>query len=166
MEATIFPLDSCTPTQPNEEATRHDQSSSTAFSPFRVYLAASFSAQNEVGDEVGVQRIQEGNVQNFLGMDLRLTRLDRVERYLNYCAQKKPARPLHEHFMENRSITATENVGLHLVCPAKLIFIKPMPAYLLHYKFWEAYLSEDAELHRCALGFVLSYIWLIRHRVI
>jgi uncharacterized protein DUF6601 len=75
--------------------------------------------------------------------------------------------------MERRTITVTEQVGMHLVRPSKGIYIKPLPQYLLNYEFWKQYLCKDPkqttnlekslELYKCAVGFLLSYTWLIRH---
>ena len=65
--------------------------------------------------------------------------------------------------MDNRHVVLTEQVGLHLVRPSKRIFLKPLPQYLLHHSFWTRYLCANEELRRCAVGFLLSYAWIIRY---
>jgi uncharacterized protein DUF6601 len=42
-----------------------------------------------------------------------------------------------------------------------VIFIKPLPAYLLHRQVWDYFLCKDSMLHKSACGLLLSYFWLI-----
>ncbi|KAI8648635.1 hypothetical protein NCS57_01475100 [Fusarium keratoplasticum] len=45
-----------------------------------------------------------------------------------------------------------------------VIFVKPLPGYLLSYEFWERHLSSDKALHSAACGLLLSYTWLVAYR--
>lgn len=77
-----------------------------------------------------------------------------------------PARSLHQQVLLGRKIVPCEQADLHLVWSDKTleIFIKPLPLFLLHHGFWETHISSDNTLHRLSCGFLLSYIWLIRHK--
>jgi hypothetical protein len=89
-------------------------------------------------------------------------KLNRIHEYLWWCAKSPTALALHEQLMEKHEIVLTEQVDLHLVCPTRRIFIKPLPPYLLCHDFWIAYICGDPELYQCCVRFLLSYIWLIR----
>jgi hypothetical protein len=105
------------------------------------------------------------HVQDVINQELLLPSLNHVHEYLWWCpAQPAPALALHEQIMAQRTISVTEKVDLHLVCPSWRILIKPLPPFLLNYDFWIEYLCQDGELHRCGLGLLLSYIWLVRHQ--
>lgn len=129
-----------------------------AVSAVREHLPATFL---QIGD--GQVHRPQDNMPIFLKRELTVPKLNKVQDYLWWAAGPAPARALHEFPMEKRLITATEDVHLHLMCPSGRVFIKPLPAYLLHHDFWVQYLSRDAEVYGCALGFLLSYIWIIRH---
>jgi hypothetical protein len=58
----------------------------------------------------------------------------------------------------------TESPDEHLVWHDKSIWIKPVPDYLLNYKFWEKQLCSDDVLYKSAYGLLLSYTWLIVYR--
>lgn len=89
---------------------------------------------------------------------------------------------LHQQRVRGRAIIITEDPRLHLVWIYDRVFIKPLPKYLLSYKFWaEFMLSERSTLlggslenhsdehqtmnkiRRSALGFLRTYYHLIRH---
>ena len=82
--------------------------------------------------------------------------------------------PLHQHTILGRTITITQSASLHLVWYYDKVFIKPLPRYLLSHSFWaflfgesSISLSTDARerLYRAAVGFVRSYIHLVRDEV-
>jgi hypothetical protein len=95
--------------------------------------------------------------------DMLVPKLNRVHDYLWWCAKRSTSLPLHEQVMEKRTITVTEQVDLHVVHQGVRIFIKPIPPYLFYNEFWEAYICKDTELHKGCLGFLWSYVWLIRY---
>jgi len=71
------------------------------------------------------------------------------------------ARPLHRQAMLGRELVITEQVDLHMVRQESRIFLKPLPEFLLSADFWTTYLCRDTDLHECACGFLLSYVWLV-----
>jgi hypothetical protein len=58
--------------------------------------------------------------------------------------------------MEKRTITVTEQMGLHLVCQGRRLFVKPLAPYLFCHDFLTTYICENAELHSAALAFLSS----------
>lgn len=133
--------------------------SAADFSAYREYLPATFcKSRNAL-----LLLLQQGNVSEVLRQELCVPSLSKPHEYLWWCARPAPAMPLHEQIMEKRTITVTEQASLHLVCPSRRIFIKPLPPYLLRHDFWAQHLCNDADLHKCGVGFLLSYAWLIRH---
>ncbi|KAI0116314.1 hypothetical protein GGR51DRAFT_313635 [Nemania sp. FL0031] len=100
----------------------------------------------------------------YLSTGLTPTRLDDIYKHLHYTGAPRFARPLHRQRLLGREIIITEDISEHLVWQQSKdpkIFIKPLRAYLLDYGFWREHLCSDAELHKSACGFILSYIWLI-----
>ena len=77
---------------------------------------------------------------------------------------------LHRQRVKDRKIVVTEDPKLHLVWRAGHIYIKPLPVYLTSYQFWETFLLGDGlpkakqeAIRRAALGYLRTYIYLIRH---
>jgi hypothetical protein len=75
--------------------------------------------------------------------------------------------------VKGREILVSEKMRLHLVWTSDRVFIKPIPKYLLSYSFWEILLdhsnhqfTEDMRkaARQSALGFIRSYVHLIRHK--
>lgn len=80
--------------------------------------------------------------------------------------------PLHRQIVKGREITITEDPNLHLVWLPNRIHIKPLPAYLLSFNFWDHYLLRhtsplpSVSRHRIlesALGYLRTYFYLIRY---
>jgi hypothetical protein len=92
-----------------------------------------------------------------------------------------PPRPLHYQLLLRREIMVAEQMDMHLVWTTGRIFIKPVPRFLLHPRFWEKYLCcesgcacsvenggrsrqcERRGFRKRALGFLFSYAALISH---
>lgn len=95
-----------------------------------------------------------------------------------------PPRALHHQKLVGREIVVTEQMDMHLVWFKTRIFVKPLPRFLLDPRFWMDCLSckvaclcsaaparssghrvecEEAQLRKCALGFLLSYAALVSH---
>lgn len=82
-----------------------------------------------------------------------------------------------------REIVVTERMDMHLVWSKTRIFIKPMPRFLLAPHFWVEHMTckeacrcatpgtstgsgvecDEAQLRKCALGFLISYAALISY---
>lgn len=82
-------------------------------------------------------------------------------------------RPLSEQLTIGRKIQLTEDPSLHCVWTDDLIYMKPIPAYIASYAFWESILDtsnqsvtpEDRErLRLTSLGFLKSYASLLQRR--
>ncbi|KAH7303328.1 hypothetical protein B0I35DRAFT_446976 [Stachybotrys elegans] len=107
------------------------------------------------------------NIPDFLARDLSVRRLDDIYDALWWAGRQAPPRPLHRLKMLGRKITVAEQADLHLVWSAESFFVKPLPGFLLDYSFWKQHICKDEhsqETYESARGFVLSYVWLIRHR--
>lgn len=71
--------------------------------------------------------------------------------------------PLHHQAVRGRSITLTENPQLHLIWHYKQIFVKPLPAYLLSFAFWQYLNTQPPQLKEAAIGFMRTYAWLVQY---
>jgi len=111
------------------------------------------------------QRIwpSELSVKQCLKLELSVDRLNRIHRHLWWAGRPVPARPLHRQRMLGREIVCTQKADFHLLWSEERIFIKPLPLYLLDHQFWTQHIGDDNSLHEAASGFVLSYVWLLRH---
>ncbi|PWY93558.1 hypothetical protein BO94DRAFT_459570 [Aspergillus sclerotioniger CBS 115572] len=130
-------------------------------------LPASFRTKD---DRILAPHAAENGVETFLDQDLLVPRLNEIQGLLRICGRPMPPRPLHHQIVMSREIVVTEQMDMHLVWLKNYIFIKPLPAYLLHRDFWSR--QEDSggpiipwnHRARCAWGFVLSYMALVAHR--
>jgi hypothetical protein len=102
------------------------------------------------------------DIGRFFGADLNLSRLNEIHNHMWACGRPLNARALHRQRMMNRKIVVTEQTDLHLLYHSSILFIKPLPAYLLSSVVWEQYFNNDNDLHKDACGLLLSYAWLIR----
>ncbi|OCL02567.1 hypothetical protein AOQ84DRAFT_422418 [Glonium stellatum] len=112
----------------------------------------------------GNKRIRPKRALNeFVQLDLLTPRLDKIYRYLWLAGEPTPARPLHRQRLLRREIVVTQNPDEHLVEDRAVIFIKPLPEYLLSFEFWITHLSSDRNLHQSACGLLLSYVWIVAY---
>jgi hypothetical protein len=114
-------------------------------------------------DQTEKMHLSRMTVEQCLVEELSVSRLSSIHRYLWWAGRPAAARALSCQRICRREIIITEQTDLHLVWSDSRICIKPLPAYLLSYEFWKAHLCDDKQLHESARGFLLSYIWLIRH---
>ena len=121
-------------------------------------------------------RIKLGDLdtlQDFLSRDLCTPVLDRLSPHLYMISTPSSSHisPLHSQKVKNRRIIPAEDPKLHLVWYHDRIFVKPLPAYLLSYNFWDFYLCRDTSplmnkrphLAKAALGLLRTYRHLIQH---
>jgi hypothetical protein len=81
----------------------------------------------------------------------------------------KDVNPLHKQKVKGREIIITEDPRLHLVWFHDRIYLKPLPMYLLSYRFWEEFLIYDStrlgvrrnDIRKAALGYLRTYCYLI-----
>ncbi|KAG9235916.1 hypothetical protein BJ875DRAFT_503705 [Amylocarpus encephaloides] len=111
---------------------------------------------------------------NTLG-HLSISRLERITRHLwlagrpQISSSKKS--PLHRLRATNFEFVLYEQADLHLLWGGGLIYIKPLPSFLLCHTFWESTLCDsgsgewgeaEMDLFTSSVGLLLSYTWLIR----
>ncbi|TVY32371.1 hypothetical protein LOCC1_G007723 [Lachnellula occidentalis] len=99
----------------------------------------------------------------FVKLDMDVSRLNTIHQYLWLAGRPTNARSLHRQKMIERQILITEQADLHMVWHESRIFLKPLPDYIFDYEFWKGTICNDAALHASFCGFLLSYVWLIRH---
>ncbi|KAI0100543.1 hypothetical protein GGR51DRAFT_551456 [Nemania sp. FL0031] len=104
------------------------------------------------------------NVRAFLKSDLEPKRLNKINHHLWLAGLPRPARFLHRQRLLMRTIILTESPDEHLVWHDTVIWIKPIPDYLLSFEFWEREICSDQALYKCAYGLLLSYTWLIGYK--
>ncbi|MCJ1366682.1 hypothetical protein MMC16_005812 [Acarospora aff. strigata] len=97
----------------------------------------------------------------FVRLDMDVSRLNILHKYLWLAGRPMGARSLHRQRMMERQIIITEQADLHLVWHESRMFLKPLPDYLLDYQLWKETICKDDELHASACGFLLSYVWLV-----
>lgn len=99
---------------------------------------------------------------NYLHWELDFSRLDGMHRHLWLAGRSSVgARALHRQVLVGRVIIISEQADLHLVWQDSRIYLKPMPEFLLNFKFWDKHLCKDEVLWKNARGFLLSYLWLV-----
>ncbi|MCJ1439900.1 MAG: hypothetical protein MMC23_000381 [Stictis urceolatum] len=114
-------------------------------------------------------------LESFLHLEMFSSDLDIMAPYLWLMSRQTGTNvsPLHRQYVKNRRIVITEEAKLHLVWIDNRIFIKPLPAYLLSYAFWDQKLQPDnskgnvaitKQSRAAALGFLRSYCMLIRYK--
>ena len=103
----------------------------------------------------------EDDIEEFLKKDLDLSRLNSIHGYLWMAGRPFNARPLQRQKMMGFNVILTDQMDLHLLKDSHLLFVKPLPEYMLNYDFWKKYLCGSKELHESACGLLLSYMWLI-----
>ncbi|KAK3357791.1 hypothetical protein B0T25DRAFT_630759 [Lasiosphaeria hispida] len=101
-----------------------------------------------------------------LGDELSCPVLDELYPNLDFVARKSSLHidPIHKHLQKCRKIIIIEDPKLHLIWNYGIVYLKPLPHYLLSYSFWNEHLGLGSVHRGEALGFVRSYARLIRHR--
>lgn len=81
-------------------------------------------------------------VLEFLERDLRTPDIDRLEPYLWLISTPRADNitPLHRQRLRGRSIVPIVDPDLHLVWHRYQVFVKPLPAYLCSYAFWDHFI--------------------------
>lgn len=108
--------------------------------------------------------VPASKMQEFLEMELLTPKLDRLHDHLWLAGLPLPPRSLQRQAMMGRIFHITERPDEHLVWHHTKLLLKPLPDFLLCREFWDLYICGDPELHRSAIGLLLSYAWLIEHK--
>jgi hypothetical protein len=102
---------------------------------------------------------------SFVSSELNVSRLDdMVDRGLWLAGRIGNICPLHRQRLLGRRVVITEQLDLHLLWKEAVIFIKPLPGWMLDEGFMNKYVSSDAQLIEAANGFLATYARLINHR--
>lgn len=106
--------------------------------------------------------LTRANANEYLEAELGTPELDSIYHRL-WCAgvPRKYIKPLHHQRVLSRDIVVSER--LHLIAGDNTIYIKPIPPCLLHPAFFQEYVVDQHHLEDLALGFLSSYLGLIRH---
>ncbi|KAH6876299.1 hypothetical protein BKA58DRAFT_455467 [Alternaria rosae] len=108
--------------------------------------------------------LDSGNKQqlrSYFEYELDVSKVNKMEKHLWFAGQRGCCRPLHLQKALRREIVVVESCHLHLTWRGAMIFIKPCPEFLLGHT-WDTYLEADAQLRRNALGFLRTYVSLVR----
>jgi hypothetical protein len=130
---------------------------------------------------------------SWIESELNVERLHRIRRWFWVVGRPTPPRPLHHQVLLGREVFITEQMDMHLVWTAGRMYLKPLPRFLLEPQFWPRLLScapncgcaagkadippipdmkepdpkepecKQYKLRKTALGFLFSYVALIRH---
>ena len=119
--------------------------------------------------------LKNANIGKYLESELLTRDLDKLAPHLWLVATQDSSHisSLTHQIVRGREIIVTEKPELHLVWVYNRVFIKPIPQYLLSHAFWNFYLVDEhspipkperEEITRAALGFLRSYLYLVRHK--
>lgn len=111
----------------------------------------------------GQQSILASKVSKYLDKELEVSRLNEIDDWLHWAGRYNNIRPLHRQKLLGREIVITEKTDLHLIWYDNRIFVKPLPAFLLNFEFFEKELCEPVELYKYANGLLWSYTKLIQN---
>lgn len=114
------------------------------------------------------------DLRKFLLNELLTPGLDQLSPYLWLVSTQRSdhVSSLHQQIVKGRRITVAEDPELHLTWMYDHIYLKPLPSFLLSWKFWHFYFcsslsplsqQERTDAKAAATGFVRSYSHLILH---
>ncbi|UKZ81862.1 hypothetical protein TrVFT333_009638 [Trichoderma virens FT-333] len=113
---------------------------------------------------VSIDISDPSSVKAYMKHDLDVTRLNEIHKHLWLAGLPQISRALHNQIRVGRQIHITERADLHLVWRDDILYLKPLPDYLLSHHFWESAFCSDRELFESAKGFLYSYTWLTRSK--
>ena len=105
--------------------------------------------------------------------DLDTPRLNQLGEKLWWVGPEPVLKSLSEQTTLERKISVTEDPNMHCIWTENITFLKPLPAYLCSFAFWEYLLDstnssispeQREKLRATALGFLQTYARLIRHK--
>ncbi|KAL7943776.1 hypothetical protein V8C42DRAFT_328423 [Trichoderma barbatum] len=110
---------------------------------------------------ISINKSDTISVISYMKYDLDVTRLNEIHKHLWLAGLPQVSRALHDQVRIGRQIHISEMAHLHLVWRDNILYLKPLPDYLLSHSFWTRILCTDRELFESAKGFLYSYTWLI-----
>jgi uncharacterized membrane protein len=165
------------PTENKPTAASSSAASNVNIAPILLLHAASYRTKDHI------LQVPDSSAE-YLWCELGVDRLNDIHPWLWTAGRPMPPRALHHQKLLGREVTVTERMDMHLVWSKTRIFVKPLPKFLMESRFWTDRLScrdkckcspgfsyslgpcvncEEAQLKKCALGFLLSYAALISH---
>ncbi|KAH7096075.1 hypothetical protein FB567DRAFT_587351 [Paraphoma chrysanthemicola] len=127
-------------------------------------LPASYRKRGSERRLVSIDSNDKTSVEQYIDSDVDVSRLNCIHRHLWIAGLPQISRSLHEQTLLRRTIALTDQADLHLVWSGNIIFIKPVPEYLLNHAFWSTHICPSQSLHESARGLLLSYLWLLPSR--
>lgn len=97
--------------------------------------------------------------------DFSVKELNDVHRWLWIAGSLQNISALHHQKVLLREVIPCERARLHLVWFGRIIYIKPLPDYLLCNSFYDNSVCKDHHLHALLTGFLRSYCALIQYPV-
>lgn len=131
----------------------------------RLHLPAIYSRRKPSGEQAGLVPLQLDDpvsLRTYFHQNLSVSRLNAIHKYLWLAGLARSARPLHDHVLHNRKLVITERAEYHLLWQGDVLYIMPLPTYLLDHSTWLSHLCKDQALFELAQGMLLTYIWLVR----
>ena len=102
---------------------------------------------------------------SFVKSELDVSRLDEmIDRGLWLAGRVGNIRPLYRQRILGRHIIITEQMDLHLLWHNGVIFLKPLPDWILDDDFVRKHIAVDKKTLESANGFLLSYTRLINYK--
>jgi hypothetical protein len=126
-----------------------------------------FPTNLSISSRLDDDRVNTTEVSGSIASEFSCPILDSLENILGLAGLKSHRHidALHLHLQKGREIRVAEDIRLHLIWHYKIVYVKPLPTYLLKPELWTSTpgpMGNDGR--RQALGFIRSYAYLIRHR--
>ncbi|PTB72045.1 hypothetical protein M440DRAFT_22671 [Trichoderma longibrachiatum ATCC 18648] len=110
---------------------------------------------------VRIDKSDPSSVQTYMKDDLDVSRLNEIHKHLWLAGLPQVSRALHNQVRVGRQVHITERADLHLVWRDNILYLKPLPDYLLNHSSWTNIFCTNRQLYESAKGFLYSYTWLI-----
>jgi hypothetical protein len=104
------------------------------------------------------------SISQWIDDELHVGKLNEIHGALWWAGRPGNLRSLHRQLMMHRKLLITEDPALHLVWYEKTIYIKPLPEFLLCWRFYRDRICPDPSRAACAAGFLSTYLRLVSHR--
>lgn len=110
---------------------------------------------------IPLQLDDPSSLRQYFQQHLSVARLNVIHQHLWFAGLPRCAQPLNNHIIRNRRFVVTERADFHLLWQKDVLYVMPLPAYLLDHEIWTSHLCHEQSLFELARGMLLSYIWLI-----
>ena len=97
--------------------------------------------------------------------DLDLRMYEEIQKYIWWASLSPRPSAIHEFILRGHSLCLTQDHDEHDVQKKNIVFLKPLPDYLLCHTVWDLYLCNNDELYANAIGLLRSYMILVRSKL-